>query len=185
MKKSELIQKLENGLGTIFSKQDVINMINDLQGDEPQMKQGVYGDMIVIDSRELEEIIKNKIEHELDNESHNWIDHEDCTYQIRHGNKIELEEFSFENTGKISDEMAVDIMYNINEFIKQRIYQDAMKEWNEEATEFLKEMGYEWDEKLIEKWTDVSNDADRFPEEYKERFLQLEERRNEIEDERC
>ena len=100
MTKQEAINRVNEGVGSIYTKEDVTNLINQIEEaktettDEPQ---GLRGDIIRHLSKEWEnkgaEIITN-LQAELSDNS--IVQMDECEFSLEYGNKIELNEISFD-----------------------------------------------------------------------------------------
>tara|TARA_R110002124_G_scaffold12835_2_gene59825 strand:+ start:2921 stop:3343 length:423 start_codon:yes stop_codon:yes gene_type:complete len=100
MTKQEAINRVNEGVGSIYTKEDVTNLINQIEEtkvettDEPQ---GLRGDIIRHLSKEWEnkgaEIITN-LQAELSDNS--IVQMDECEFSLEYGNKIELSDIEFD-----------------------------------------------------------------------------------------
>ena len=100
MTKQEAINRVNEGVGSIYTKEDVTNLINQIEEtktettDEPQ---GLRGDIIRHLSKEWEnkgaEIITN-LQAELSDNS--IVQMDECEFSLEYGNKIELSDVCFD-----------------------------------------------------------------------------------------
>ncbi len=100
MTKQEAINRVNEGVGSIYTKEDVTNLINQIEEtkvettDEPQ---GLRGDIIRYLSNDWDagpgDIFRD-LESELRNDS--IIEMDDCTFRLEFDNKIVLSEVEFD-----------------------------------------------------------------------------------------
>ena len=100
MTKQEAINRVNEGVGSIYTKEDVTNLINQIEEtkvettDEPQ---GLRGDIIRHLSKEWEnkgaEIITN-LQAELSDNS--IVQMDECEFILEYGNKVELSDIAFD-----------------------------------------------------------------------------------------
>jgi len=100
MTKQEAINRVNEGVGSIYTKEDVTNLINQIEEtkvettDEPQ---GLRGDIIRYLSEQWNDKgaeIFGELQMELGNDS--IIEMDDCTFTLEFNNKIVLSEVSFD-----------------------------------------------------------------------------------------
>lgn len=100
MTKQEAINRVNEGVGSIYTKEDVTNLINQIEEtkvettDEPQ---GLRGDIIRYLSKEWNERgaeIFGELQMELT--SNTIVDMDECEFTLEYGNKIELSDVSFD-----------------------------------------------------------------------------------------
>jgi len=100
MTKQEAINRVNEGIGSIYTKEDVTNLINQIEDtkvettDEPQ---GLRGDII----RYLSEQWKEKGaeifgELQMKLASNTIVQMDECEFSLEYGNKIELNDVSFD-----------------------------------------------------------------------------------------
>jgi len=100
MTKQEAINKVNEGVGSIYTKEDVTNLINQIEEtkvettDEPQ---GLRGEII----RYLSEQWNGKGaeifgELEMELRDNSIVHMDDCEFSLEYGNKIELNNISFD-----------------------------------------------------------------------------------------
>jgi hypothetical protein len=118
MTKQEAINRVNEGVGSIYTKEDVTNLINQIEEtkvettDEPQ---GLRGDIIRFINNNWVDVAE--IFGELQNEltSNNTIvQMDECEFSLEYGNKIELSEVSFDE-------------YEIESMLDN--CKEALKEW--------------------------------------------------------
>ena len=90
MKKQEVISQVQNSLGSLFTKEDVINCLN-MVVEEPKVESKPS-----YPSKEWLERIKVMVLERITEVNFNdsdLFDISDCEFDIRHGNTIELDSF--------------------------------------------------------------------------------------------
>lgn len=101
MTKQEAINRVNEGVGSIYTKEDVTNLINQIEEtkvettDEPQ---GLRGDIIRYLSEQWDdkgEEIFGELQMKLKNDS--IVEMDDCTFTLEFDNKIVLSEVSFDD----------------------------------------------------------------------------------------
>ncbi|MAN61374.1 MAG: hypothetical protein CMI60_05430 [Parvibaculum sp.] len=101
MTKQEAINRVNEGVGSIYTKEDVTNLINQIEEtkvettDEPQ---GLRGDIIRYLSKQWDDKgaeIFGDLQMELKNDS--IVEMDDCTFTLEYDNKIVLSEVSFDD----------------------------------------------------------------------------------------
>jgi hypothetical protein len=85
MTKENVIANVQASLGSLFTKDDVINCINMVEEAQPQPQQDFQAFIRDVKDRVLEMI------DEIDWSDSNNIDVEDIEYTIRNGNEIEID----------------------------------------------------------------------------------------------
>jgi hypothetical protein len=93
MQKQEVIQKVQDSLGSLFTKDDVVNVINLVE--EPKVEQPKVEE-VKADFKAILNLIKNRIEETIDNFDFNDSDNFDITefeFDIRYGNQIEVDSY--------------------------------------------------------------------------------------------
>lgn len=100
MTKQEAINRVNEGIGSIYTKEDVTNLINQIEEtkvettDEPQ---GVRGDIIRYLSEQWNDKgaeIFGELQMELT--SNSIVQMDECEFSLEYGNKIELSDVSFD-----------------------------------------------------------------------------------------
>lgn len=101
MTKQEAINRVNEGVGSIYTKEDVTNLLNQIEDtkvettDEPQ---GLRGDIIRYLSEQWDDKgaeIFGDLQMNLKNDS--IVDMDDCTFTLEYDNKIVLSEVSFDD----------------------------------------------------------------------------------------
>jgi hypothetical protein len=90
MKKQEVIQKVQDSLGSLFTKDDVVNCLNMVVEEKPKVEE------TKADFKAILNLIKNRIEETIDNFDFNDSDNFDITefeFDIRYGNQIEVDSY--------------------------------------------------------------------------------------------
>jgi hypothetical protein len=101
MKKEEMIKKVNESLGSLFTKDDVINVINLLSRETPSK----------IDFEELTERLEAIVD-EADN-SDIEVNQGRCEFSITNGNEIEIEDVSYD-----TDSFKININHDIRQLIE-------------------------------------------------------------------
>lgn len=118
MTKQEAINRVNEGVGSIYTKEDVTNLINQIEEtkvettDEPQ---GLRGDIIRYLSEQWDDKgaeIFGELQMELTSDT--IVQMGECEFTLEYGNKIELSEVSFDE-------------YEIESKLDN--CKDALKEW--------------------------------------------------------
>ena len=118
MTKQEAINRVNEGVGSIYTKEDVTNLINQIEEtktettDEPQ---GLRGDIIRYLSKQWDDKgadIFGELQMELT--SNTIVQMDECEFSLEYGNKIELSDISFDE-------------YEIES--KLDYFKEALKEW--------------------------------------------------------
>jgi hypothetical protein len=100
MTKQEAINRVNEGVGSIYTKEDVTNLINQIEEtkvettDEPQ---GLRGDIIRYLSEQWDDKgaeIFGELQMELRDNS--IVQMDECEFSLEYGNKIELNDVSFD-----------------------------------------------------------------------------------------
>ena len=143
MKKQEVIAKVQDSLGSLFTKDDVVNCINLVE--EPKVEQPKMETKVSYPSKEWLEKIKKGVMDAIRNVDFNDSDMYDMTefeFDIRYGNTIEVESYevdacSLKNYvetqiedffGEIEDE--IEEIQEHNDKTESQ-YQEALKEESE------------------------------------------------------
>jgi hypothetical protein len=107
MTKLEVIKKVNESAGSLFTKQDVINLVNGLEVSGINLETFKERVLAILDDTDTDTI---------------EVDHSNCDFDIRNGNEIRIENVSFD---------AEDYIDGIKHDIEQLF--DSMKEEAEEA----------------------------------------------------
>jgi hypothetical protein len=91
MKKQEVIVKVQESLGSLFTKDDVVNTIN-LISEEPKVVKEQKEDFIAI-LKLIKDKIKNTID-KFDFDDSDNIELDNVEFEVRYGNQIEFDSFS-------------------------------------------------------------------------------------------
>ena len=92
MKKQEVIQKVQDSLGSLFTKDDVINCLNMVVEEKPKVEETKAG----YPSKEWLNKIKNGILERIKNTEFNdsdMFDINEFEFEIRYGNNIEVDSY--------------------------------------------------------------------------------------------
>jgi len=129
MKKQEVISQVQSSLGSLFTKDDVINCLNMVEAPKVEETKNY-----AIDGDELIQRIKDgltKVMDEIDfNDSDNF-EITDCEFSINRGNEVELESFEvygYQLKDLVRSEIQ-DFLSNLRDEIEQE------REAKEEAVE--------------------------------------------------
>ena len=90
MKKEEVISQVQSSLGSLFTKDDVVNCLNMVVEEKPKVEE------TKADFKAILNLIKNRIEETIDNFDFNDSDNFDITefeFDIRYGNQIEVDSY--------------------------------------------------------------------------------------------
>ena len=99
MTKQEAINRVNEGVGSIYTKEDVTNLINQIEEtkvettDEPQ---GLRGDIIRFISNNWVDVAEIFGELQMELTSNTIVQMDECEFTLEHGNKIELSDISFD-----------------------------------------------------------------------------------------
>ena len=97
MKKQEAINKVNEGIGSIYTKEDVINIINqieDTQAETPSFDgQEIVKSVMNVWHDKVHEIFNNL---ESDIATNDIVDMNECEFYLEHDNRIVLNDISFE-----------------------------------------------------------------------------------------
>ena len=99
MTKQEAINRVNEGVGSIYTKEDVTNLINQSEEtkvettDEPQ---GLRGDIIRYLREQWEDCAEIFGELQMKLMDDSIVEMDNCTFTLEHDNKIELNEVSFD-----------------------------------------------------------------------------------------
>lgn len=137
MKKQEVISQVQNSLGSLFTKDDVVNCLN-MVVEEPKVEETKAG----YPSKEWLDKIKYSILEAIRNVDFNdsdMIELDNFEFEVRYGNQIELDSFDVnacslktyvenqieEAFGEIEDEI-IEIQEHNDK--TEEMYQEALKE---------------------------------------------------------
>lgn len=90
MTKQEVISQVQSSLGSLFTREDVVNCINMVVEEKPKVEE------TKADFKAILNLIKNRIEETIDNFDFNDSDNFDITefeFDIRYGNQIEVDSY--------------------------------------------------------------------------------------------
>jgi len=99
MTKQEAINRVNEGVGSIYTKEDVTNLINQIEEtkvettDEPQ---GLRGDIIRFISNNWVDVADIFGELQMELTSNTIVQMDECEFSLEYGNKIELSDVSFD-----------------------------------------------------------------------------------------
>ena len=99
MTKQEAINRVNEGVGSIYTKEDVTNLINQIEEtkvettDEPQ---GLRGDIIRYLSNNWEDCAEIFGELQMELTSNSIVQMDECEFSLEYGNKIELNDVEFD-----------------------------------------------------------------------------------------
>ena len=99
MTKQEAINRVNEGVGSIYTKEDVTNLINQIEEtkvettDEPQ---GLRGDIIRFISNNWVDVAEIFGELQMELTSNTIVQMDECEFSLEYGNKIELTDVSFD-----------------------------------------------------------------------------------------
>jgi hypothetical protein len=105
----QAIQKLNNGFGSIYSKEDVINLLNSIE-EKPSDATDIVAIMGFV-----EESIDDWLGNMCTND---YVDHDSFKFSIEYGNTISLDNFEMA-TNRMARDLYQDVSYHINESIEQ------------------------------------------------------------------
>lgn len=108
MTKEQAIEKVENSFPTIWSKEDVLHLISQIDEGE-----GTF------DKDKLLDKIKDAVDNAINGMSNDEIvDASECEFTIRNGNEIEIESIGV-NTSDIVDEVMKEIAEVVEDYIEE------------------------------------------------------------------
>jgi len=159
MKKQEAINKVNEGIGSIYTKEDVINIINqieDTQAETPSFDGQEIVKVVMGEWHDKVHEIFNDLESDI--ATNDIVDMNECEFYLEHDNRIVLNDISFEQyeiENKVEgcrDSLAqfvskaiidactyTQTYYNIHEK-ESNDHQDALDKASEEgSTEFIDE----------------------------------------------
>lgn len=107
MTKKQAIEKVENSFPSIFTREDVITLLNQIDTNGVEFdKEGLI--------TKLRDAVDNAVNNLRNDEI---VDYSSCDFTIRNGNEIEVESIGI-NTDTIVDEVMKDIESEIDEYIE-------------------------------------------------------------------
>lgn len=107
MTKSEVISNVNKSLSSIYSKDDVLKMLNELSDNNS------------IDKEKLLDKIRDAVENAVDNlDKDDIIDEDSCSFEIKNNNEVTLENVDIE-TKKIISNIMIDVESAIDEFVDE------------------------------------------------------------------
>lgn len=133
MKKQEAIELVNKGIGSIYSKEDVINLINQIEESKTETP-SFDGQEIVKSVMDVWNDKVHDIFHDLASEieSDDIVDMNDCRFYLEHDNTIILNEVSFESyeiEGKIEG-----CRDSLTQFINKAIVDACTPEQDEDTS---------------------------------------------------
>lgn len=106
---AEAKQKLNNGFGSIYSKEDVINLLDSISVEEKSS----------IDVEKIKEFVQESIEDWFNNMSANdYIDHDSIEFSINYGNTLSVDDIQMDNR-QMSRDIYQQVSYSIEECIEE------------------------------------------------------------------
>ena len=110
MKKEEVIKRVQESAGSLFTKDDVIKLIKQVEGETSGIDLDELQDRIdaIIDDADTSDIEVN---------NHN------CEFRIRNGNEIEIDEVDFD-----TDSFKSNIKHDIGELLQSMQQEDVEDE---------------------------------------------------------
>jgi hypothetical protein len=100
MKKADAIAKVQESVGSLFTKEDVINLINQIQDEQAK-----------VDFDELKERIEAIINDADDDEIE--VDTNRCSFEIQNGNEIMVDDVRYD-----TDNFKSNIIHDIEQLIE-------------------------------------------------------------------
>jgi len=91
MKKEEVISQVQNSLGSLFTKDDVVKCLNMVVEEQPKVQESKQDFLAIL------KLIKDKIEETIDNfdfDDADSIELDNVEFEVRYGNQIEFDSFS-------------------------------------------------------------------------------------------
>lgn len=106
---AEAKQKLNNGFGSIYSKEDVINLLDSISVEEKSS----------IDVEKIKEFVQESIECWFNDMSANdYIDHDSIEFSINYGNTLSVDDIQMDNR-QMSRDIYQQVSYSIEECIEE------------------------------------------------------------------
>lgn len=106
---AEAKQKLNNGFGSIYSKEDVINLLDSINVEQKSS----------IHIEKIKAFVQESIEDWFNNMSANdYIDHDSIEFSINYGNTLSVDDIGLEH-GQMSRDMYQQVSYSIDECIEE------------------------------------------------------------------
>jgi len=90
MKKQEVISQVQNSLGSLFTKDDVINCLNMVVEEKPKVEESKQDFLAILN------LISNKVKqtiNDFDFDDSDNVDVTDFDFRIDHGNQIEVDSY--------------------------------------------------------------------------------------------
>jgi hypothetical protein len=115
MKKEEVISQVKNSLGSLFTKDDVINCLNMVVEEQPKVEESKQDFIAILN------LIKDKVRetiNDFDFDDSSSIAIDNVEFEIRYGNQIEIDSFSVD-----ARELKTGLLYNI-----QSAFEDLQEE---------------------------------------------------------
>lgn len=108
MTKQQAIEQIKNSFPSIWSREDVLSLVN-------QIDEGTAS----IDREKLLEKIREGVDDAINGLSNDEIvDVSSCEFEIKHGNEIYIDNLAI-NTGDIIDQVMSDVESNIDDYIAE------------------------------------------------------------------
>jgi hypothetical protein len=100
MKKEDVIKRVNESAGSLFTKEDVINLINQVEGEASGIDLSELQDRIdaIIDDADTSDI---------------EVNHHNCEFRVRNGNEIQIDEVDFD-----TDSFKSNIKHDIGELLE-------------------------------------------------------------------
>ena len=104
MKKQEAINKVNEGAGSIYTKEDVINLINQIEDTQAETPSFDGQEIVKVVMEEWNDKVHD-IFHDLVSEigSNDIVDMNECEFYLEHDNRIVLNDISFEIESKVEE----------------------------------------------------------------------------------
>jgi hypothetical protein len=113
MTKEEAINTINTSFPSIWSREDVLQLINRIDVPEQEKLEGF------INKEKMLEKIKDAVENAINGMSNDEIvDISSCEFEIRNGNEIEIDSIGI-NTSDIVDNVMSDVTDAVDEYIEE------------------------------------------------------------------
>jgi hypothetical protein len=113
MTKEEAINTINTSFPSIWSREDVLQLINRIDVPEQEKLEGF------INKEKMLEKIRNAVENAINGMSNDEIvDISSCEFEIRNGNEIEIDSIGI-NTSDIADNIMADVEEAVDEYIEE------------------------------------------------------------------
>jgi hypothetical protein len=133
MKKQEAINKVNEGIGSIYTKEDVINLINqieDTQVETPSFDGEPIVKAVMDTWTQSVQDIFNDLQSEI--EDSQIVNMDDCEFDLEYGNKVVLSDISFDSY-EIEDKIEK-CRDAVAEFVSKAIVDACTPEQDEDDT---------------------------------------------------